>query len=105
MLCLVRYVAAKIPAHNAVPGGVVFLVKFLEEVDGRRRKVINMPRIRTGFFARMGKKAPKSSRTYIRTSNMLLHVVMNALFSLVQQLEKAGWWELDQVPVVPVDQV
>lgn len=31
MLCLVCYVAAEIPAHNAVPSGVVFLVKFLEE--------------------------------------------------------------------------
>lgn len=29
MLRLMRYVATEVPAHDAVPGGVVFLVKFL----------------------------------------------------------------------------
>uniref|UniRef100_A0A7N5P8N8 Dynein light chain n=1 Tax=Ailuropoda melanoleuca TaxID=9646 RepID=A0A7N5P8N8_AILME len=34
VLCLVRYVAAEIPAHDAMPGGVVFLVEFLFDVRG-----------------------------------------------------------------------
>lgn len=40
VFCLVRYVAAEIPAHNAVPSGVVFLVKFLKKTDvgGGERK-------------------------------------------------------------------
>lgn len=29
VLRLMRYIATEVPAHDAVPGGVVFLVKFL----------------------------------------------------------------------------
>uniref|UniRef100_A0A8D0C4F1 Dynein light chain n=1 Tax=Salvator merianae TaxID=96440 RepID=A0A8D0C4F1_SALMN len=32
VLCLVRYIAAEIPAHDAVPSRVVFLVKFLKKL-------------------------------------------------------------------------
>lgn len=40
VLCLMCNVAAKISAHDTVPGRVIFLVKFLKEEKKRRRKAI-----------------------------------------------------------------
>lgn len=39
VLRLMRYVATEVPAHDAVPGGVVFLVKFLGKKQKREGKV------------------------------------------------------------------
>ena len=38
MLCLVGDVAAKVPPDNAVPGGVVLLVKFLKKVKKKKER-------------------------------------------------------------------
>ena len=38
MLCLVGDVAAKVPPDDAVPGGVVLLVKFLKKVKKKKKK-------------------------------------------------------------------
>lgn len=40
MLCLVGDVAAKVPPDNAVPGGVIFLVKLLRRFE--KRKLVNI---------------------------------------------------------------
>ena len=39
MLCLVGDVAAKVPPDDAVPGGIIFLVKFLQKI--RREQSVN----------------------------------------------------------------
>lgn len=39
MLCLVGDVAAKVPPDDAVPGGIIFLVKFLKKI--KRQQSVN----------------------------------------------------------------
>lgn len=46
VLCLVCDIAAKIPAHNTMPGRVIFLVKFLKKNKREKsRKVIRVTEV------------------------------------------------------------
>lgn len=38
VLCLVCDIAAKIPAHDTMPGRVIFLVKFLKKNKGGKKE-------------------------------------------------------------------
>lgn len=61
VLCLVCDIAAKISAHDTMPGRVIFLVKFLKKNKrGKERKVVRVD----GEESRMG-VTPNNSSTHI----------------------------------------
>lgn len=71
MLCLVGDVAAEVPTDNAVPGGVILLVKFLKKIKIEKS---------------VKKKAESKCRTNDSNLQILPHIslpVCNVAFSAI----------------------